>query len=103
MTKDEKDRRTARKSLMYDCNRYLGICEVLRIIYDLIYDLKNKKLKEEITERLVDGMVMSKKIVDRLMYYKAEYNDTTGHNGKNIKRLWGARRRKKLRRRRLCE
>ena len=88
----------ARKSLIYGTNRFRCICETLRLIYDEIYDMKDLELKERITDLLVDAMVMGKKMHQRMAYYKTKYNDTTGHNAKNITRIPGSSARAKMRR-----
>ena len=87
-------RKHARYTLMRDVNSIKGICEVLRLIYDEIYSLENN---EKITELLVDAMMMAKKMHNRLTYYKTTYNDTTGHNLKNLERLRGCRDRERMR------
>ena len=81
------DRQSARRSLIYQTNFSLGICEQLRFIYDVVYELPDKEVKEKLTDLLADALVMAKKMQDRLVYYKKTYNDTTGHNGANIVRL----------------
>jgi hypothetical protein len=87
-------REHARRTLLRDVNPIKGICEVLRLIYDEIHPLENK---EKITELLVDAMMMSKKMHNRLVYYKTTYKDTTGHNLKNLERLTHNRERAKMR------
>lgn len=88
MTKtDSYNRAGVKESLTREANRELGICEQIRQVYDSVYELPEGKLKEEITEKLVDALIMAKKMGDRLTYYHKKYNDTTGHDGKNIKQL----------------
>ena len=87
-------RKNARKTLLRDVNVIKGICEVLRLIYDEIHPLENK---DKITELLVDAMVMAKKMHNRLVYYKTTYNDTTGHNLKNLEMLTHNRARERMR------
>ena len=53
--------KSARNTLIRGANSVQGICETLRLTYDLICDLPDKELKEKITERLVEAMVMAKK------------------------------------------
>jgi hypothetical protein len=89
----------AKKSLIYGTNRYSGICETLRLIYDEIYNMQDGQLKDKITELLVDAMVMGKKMHQRLEYYKETYpQDTTGHNAKNLEMIPGSAARAKMRR-----
>ena len=56
-----------------------------------------RKIKEEMTELLVDAMVMVKKMSKRLYYYKNKYNDSTGNYGSNLEYLVGASKRRRLR------
>jgi hypothetical protein len=89
----------ARKSLIYGTNRFKCICETLRLIYDEIYTLEDSEKKERITELLVDALLMSKKMHQRLVYYKKTYvQDTTGHNAKNLIMLSGNKERAIMRR-----
>ena len=39
----------------------MTICEQLRRVYDSVYPMRDKKLKEEITEKLVDAFTTAKK------------------------------------------
>ena len=96
----EKWRNSARKNLIIGTNSRKGICETLRLIYDYIHDLKEK---EEITELLVDAMLMAKKMQDRLKYYKRTYNDDTGNNAKNLIRLLESVKRRRMRKARIYE
>ncbi len=86
--KSEKstERKIVFKMLTTQANSYRGICEVLRSIYDIAYELDDDNRKK-ITELLIDAMIMSKKMNDRLIYYKNTYNDNTGSNGGNLDRL----------------
>lgn len=90
-------RKNARRTLLRDVNSIKGICEVLRLIYDEVHPLEDKNRKERITELLVDAMVMAKKMHNRLVYYKTTYNDTTGHNLKNLEMLTHNRNRERMR------
>lgn len=91
-------RESVRKSLTRDANSYLDICEMLRLTYDLVYQIEDIVLKDEITEKLVDVMRVAKRMADRLTYYKLTYRDTTGSSGGNIIRFFGAAGRKRIRR-----
>jgi len=82
--KDPKIRKDFRYKLMKKTNAYLGICEQLRFIYDDIYQLPDGKIKERITEKLIDALIMGKHMSDRLVYYQKKYTDETGHKGKNL-------------------
>lgn len=93
----KKQRKYAKINLISRANARYGICEVLRMIYDEVEPLDNN---EKITELLIDAMVMAKKMSDRLIYYKTTYNDTTGHAGKNLQRIYGVGDRNKVRRKR---
>jgi hypothetical protein len=80
------DRQELRNSLIRGANRELVICEQLRRVYDSVYELPEGKLKEQITEKLVDAFVMAKKMGDRLTYYNETYHDTTGNQGDNLRK-----------------
>ena len=71
--------------LMHKANREMGICEKLRTIYDVVYTLPESEQKTNITEQLVDALLMAKKISDRFAYYVETYHDSTGHQGKHLK------------------
>lgn len=93
----EYSRESALKSLTRKANSVQGICETLRLVYDCVYEMPDGETKDRATELLVDAFIMGKKITDRLVYYKKTYNDTTGHNGKNVKGLTGNVERRKMR------
>jgi hypothetical protein len=76
----------------------LGICEQILIIYDSVVKISDPLLQEEIMEKLIDLMIMAKKMDIRLVYYYKTYHDTTGHGGKNILNISGNRARWKMRR-----
>lgn len=80
------EREKMRRSLMTQANTYIGICEKLRMIYDIVYEIEDKEKHDKITELLIDCMLMSKKIIDRLEYYKSNYKDTTGSGGSSLVR-----------------
>ena len=74
-------------SLWYNVNKRLGICEQIRFIYDDVYMMPEGELKQRITERLIDALIMGKKMADRLVYYKKTYgveNPDSGNSGKNL-------------------
>ena len=95
-----KERRTARAQLTKGTNIFRSICEVLREIYDIVYDLEDG-VREEITEKLIDATIMAKKMDSRLGYYKNKYNDTTGKGGTGLQRVPNPRTRDRLRRERV--
>ena len=80
-------RAKTRESLVRGTGALLGICEQIRFIYDSIADLPDEKLKERLTDQLVDAMIMAKKMQARLIYYKRTYDDKTGTNRANLPRL----------------
>lgn len=90
----------ARANLTGGLNSMRGICEVLRLIYDEVYKLEDEEAKKKITDLLVEATLMAKKMHNRLVYYKTTYNDTTGHNLKNLEMLTHNRERLKMRRER---
>lgn len=77
-------RKRIRKSLIWGANSKQDICETLRFVYDSVYKIEDKELKEQITQRLIDAMIMGKRMADRLWYYKLTYGDTTGKSGNDI-------------------
>ena len=85
--KDPKKRERFFHSLWYQVNQVLGICEQLRFIYDDVYTMPESELKTRLTERLIDALIMGKKMADRLVYYKKTYgeeNPDSGNSGKNL-------------------
>jgi hypothetical protein len=97
---NERKRRKIRASLTTSANHILGICEHIRYIYDSVFEIKDKILKEKITEQLVDALIMGKKMGGRLSYYYKKYNDKSGHKGTNINMLGRNNRRRRMRRER---
>ncbi len=95
---DEAKRKAARDSIVHDAHDYLTICEQIRFMYDIVYQIESKEVKELLTEHLTDAFIMGKKMVERLDYYKRHYQDKKGHRGSNIKHLEDTRARRRLRR-----
>ena len=98
MTK--KERRWVAKELIRGTNRHLCICETLRLIYDEIITMKNKKKKDLITRRLMDAFMMAKKMSNRLHYYYEKYGDKTGKQGRNLIYILERKARREMRRKR---
>jgi len=96
-----KQRRWVKKQLIRGTNRHLCICETLRLVYDEIIDMKNKKKKDLITRRLMDAFMMGKKMSDRLNYYFEKYGDKTGKQGKNLIYIYDSKARRNMRRQRI--
>jgi len=71
-------------SLTTQANAYIGICEKMRLIYDVVYQMTETELRDKIIEGLVDSMIMAKKMSDRLIYYQQTYQDKTGHKAQNL-------------------
>jgi len=92
-----RERRFAEKDLIYGTNRHLGICETLRLIYDEAIQMKDSKRKEIIIRRLVDALLMVKKMAGRLAYYKKTYSDGTGNSGKNLIYILDSKKRRDMR------
>lgn len=84
MELNELQRIRARRTLMYQANSHQCICETLRMVYDDVHELKDKKKVERIRENLVDAVVMAKKMAERLDYYYKTYADKTGNQGKKL-------------------
>lgn len=80
-------REEIKDDLIHSANRELGICEKLRMIYDVVYTLPNSEQKVNITEQLVDALLMAKKMSDRFAYYVETYHDSTGHQGRHLKAI----------------
>lgn len=95
-----RERRQAREILIYHANSVVGICEKLRFIYDEVHGMKGN---EQITQLLIDAMIMAKKMQNRLTYYKVTYNDITGHNGVNLEKSLDTVKRDSMRRARKNE
>lgn len=88
----------ARTRLVKGTNAHLVICETLRLVYDLIVDMEDKKLREKIIVRLCEAMIMAKKISERLHYYRKKYSkDPTGNRGSGFLRTHGVKRRVRIR------
>jgi len=85
MFKKVYTREEIQNSLMKEANREMGICEKLRTIYDVVYTLPESEQKTNITEQLVDALLMAKKMSDRFAYYVETYHDSTGHQGRHLK------------------
>jgi hypothetical protein len=85
--KDPIERKYRRNSLIRKTNAILGICEQLRFIYDDVYLLPEGDIKYRLTEKLVDAIIMAKKMMDRIRYFSNKYEDNTGHKGKNLIKL----------------
>lgn len=77
-------RERIKNSLIHSLNTQLGICEQLRNTYDSVVKIEDPILREEITEKLVDVLIMAKKMGKRLSYYWQTYHDETGHKGSNL-------------------
>ena len=83
----QSTRNRIKKNLSSAAGKGLGVCELLRFIYDEVYKIEDEQIKHNLEEMLIDAMGMVKKMSDRLVYYKATYQDTTGHSGSNIPKL----------------
>lgn len=90
-----KSRRWVRHNILFGVNSTKGICEQLRLVYDVVH---GTEYADEVLELLTDAMIMAKKMQDRLVYYKTTYNDTTGHAGANLHRSLGTVKRGDVRR-----
>lgn len=85
--KNTREWRHARHSLMKSANTYRGICEVLREVYDNVYQVSEVELRDKMTDLLIEASIMAKKINDRLIYYFKTYADKTGHRANNIQKI----------------
>ncbi len=84
MRKNVYTREELKDSLVHETNREIGICEKLRMVYDLVYTLPDSELKENLTNELIDALGMAKRIADRLTYYFETYNDSSGNRGASL-------------------
>jgi len=82
--KDKDTRVKLKKSLTKDADRFLVLCEQIRFVYDIVYEMPEGETKDLLTERLIDAFGLAKKMGDRLDYYRSKYKDQTGNHGKNI-------------------
>ena len=80
----KNDIKEARKELLTGYYDKMTICETLRRIYDLIENIPDKELKEKITDKLITAITMTRKMSNRLIYYRNKYNDTTGKNSSDL-------------------
>lgn len=95
--KDEKVRQIIKEALSTGASQQMTICEVLRFMYDTVYQMPDGELKDDLTEKLIDAMNMAKKIVSRLEHYKRTLGDKTGTRGVNLLRLPHTRTRARMR------
>ena len=72
------------KDLVIGVSREIGICETLRNVYDLVYEMPDGEIKQQMTEKLIDALLMGKKMGDRLTYYAQTYKDPTGAWGEHL-------------------
>jgi len=72
--------------LVKGVSKELGICETLRNVYDLVYEMPDSEVKTQMTEKLIDALHMGKKMGDRLTYYAQTYKDPTGAWGEHLVR-----------------
>lgn len=73
------------------------ICEQIRFIYDDVAQLPDGEIKDSLTEKLIDTMIMGKKINARLVEYKKEVGKYSGASGAHLNRLTDTKARKSLR------
>lgn len=90
-------------TLLYDAQWRETLCETLRMICDDVYDYPDKALRENIISKLTKAMEAAGKMAERLAYYEAKYNDTTGNNGANLPLIPNYRENKKRRRARMTK
>ena len=95
LTRDE-----AKKDLMTGVNTHQCICEALRLAYDEVHSLPAGPVKDSLTERLTDCLLMAKRMQNRLIYYRTKY-ETPKHRGEGLKALPGAADRLQMRQARL--
>jgi hypothetical protein len=98
---DKRARWWARNNVKRMINRHYVLCEAIRLVYDDVYLLPDGKMKDRLSERLVDMMIMSKNMSDRLHYYQAKYQDKTGKGGKGFRLLSDNQARMRMRKKRI--
>ena len=82
--KKEYTREEIKWDLVKGVSKELGICETLRNVYDLVYEMPESEVKTQMTEKLTDALLMGKKMGDRLTYYAQTYKDPTGAWGEHL-------------------
>ena len=82
--KKEYTREEITADLTKGVSKELGICETLRNVYDLVYEMPDSEVKTQMTEKLIDALLMGKKMGDRLTYYAQTYKDPTGAWGEHL-------------------
>jgi len=83
-------REEIKRDLVLGVSREIGICETIRNVYDLVYEMPEGNIKEQMTEKLIDALHMGKKMGDRLTYYAQTYKDPTGAWGEHLVALSNA-------------
>lgn len=75
----------------------LTLCEQLRFVYDDVAQLPDGELKESMTEKLIDAIIMAKKMNNRLVDYKKTVGKYSGAHGAHLIHLTDTKARKRLR------
>lgn len=94
---DSRLRKRTLQTLQTQAHYLLTICEQLRFIYDDVAQLPEGEIKDSLTEKLIDAMIMGKKINARLVEYKKEAGKHSGAGGAHLVRLSDMKERKRLR------
>lgn len=80
---DIMSREWAKDNLIRSANEHETICEKLRQIYDILHDMSNTQNKHIIVEKLIDALLMAKRMQSRLEYYKNTILFSNQNNSKN--------------------
>ena len=77
-------REEIKESLTKGISKEMGICETIRYVYDLVYELPDGEAKTQMTEKLIDALWMAKKMGNRIEYYYRTYRDKSGSWGEHL-------------------
>lgn len=82
--KREYTREEIKLDLFKGVSKELGICETIRNVFDIVFEMPESEVKTQMTEKLIDALHMGKKMGDRLTYYAKTYKDPTGALGEHL-------------------
>lgn len=95
--KNFKTREFHRHTLTTQAHYLLTLCEQLRFVYDDVAQVTDKELRDSMTEKLTDAIIMAKKMNNRLIEYKKTQGKNSGTAGAHLIHLTDTKRRKRLR------
>jgi hypothetical protein len=95
--KNFKTREFHLNTLKSQAHYLLTLCEQLRFVYDDVAQLPDGELKDSMTEKLVDALIMAKRMNGRLVDYKKTVGKYSGAHGAHLIHLTDTKKRKRLR------